>query len=71
MILPGTWHQKAVVDCLLYIAKERKEREKYPMEYPVPLYRHVVCDNCRKGFDSHKHMDCICPKCGGPLVSIV
>lgn len=70
MILPGTWHQKALVDALIFIEKQRVQREKYPQDYSVPDYRRVVCDDCRLGFDSHAHMDLKCPKCGGRLVPL-
>ena len=46
-------------------------RTNYPFEYTVPLYRQVVCDHCHLGYDSHQHMDLVCPDCGGKLVPIV
>jgi tRNA(Ile2) C34 agmatinyltransferase TiaS len=36
-------------------------------ENPWPAYRNAKCEDCGKEFDSHAHMDSVCPDCGGHL----
>jgi len=43
----------------------------FKFEYPVPLYRALVCLACKLGFDAHERMFSgkgnVCTTCGGQL----
>lgn len=41
------------------------DREAYREDYPVPLYRQIICEACKLILDAHKYSKC--PKCDGPL----
>jgi len=46
----------------------KTDRTNYKAEYPIPLYRQVACDDCKRILDSHAHMNLVCPICGKTLV---
>jgi hypothetical protein len=86
----STWNQEAERDSEKQTAIDEFNRGKpehqriasvvedgFTFSHPTPLYRSVVCENCKRGFDSHDLMlkkdssASTCPECKGKLTPLM